>query len=53
MDTDGNGLKHHAITKSIIGVFLEVYNELGSGFLEVVYAEALALALREAGMEPF
>ena len=50
MTTDGNGLKHHAVTRSIIGVFFDVYNELGSGFLEVVYVEALAQALREAGL---
>lgn len=50
MNTDGNGLKHYTITKSIIGVFFDVYNELGSGFLEIVYVEALALALREAGL---
>jgi GxxExxY protein len=50
MNTDGNGLKHHGTTRRIIGVFFEVYNELGIGFLESVYVEALGLALREAGL---
>jgi GxxExxY protein len=48
MNTDGNGLKHHLTTRKIIGVFFDVYNELGGGFLEAVYVEALTLALREA-----
>lgn len=50
MNTDQKALKHQELTKRIIGVFFEVYNELGSGFLESVYVEALALALREAGL---
>jgi GxxExxY protein len=48
MNTDGEGLKHCEITRSIIRVFYEVYNELGRGFLEVVYVEALTLALPAA-----
>jgi GxxExxY protein len=48
MNTDGEGLKHCEITRSIIHVFYEVYNELGRGFLEVVYVEALTLALQAA-----
>lgn len=50
MDTDGHGLKHYSTTERIIGVFFEVYNELGPGFLEVVYVEALSMALCEAGL---
>jgi GxxExxY protein len=44
------GLKHSDLTEKIIGVFYEVYNELGHGFLESTYAEALVLALEEAGL---
>ena len=51
MNTDSNGVKHQNLTRKIIGVFFEVYNELGSGFLESVYVEALALALHEAGLK--
>jgi GxxExxY protein len=50
MATDEHGLKHSAMTERIIGVFFDVYNELGSGFLESVYVEALALALIQAGL---
>jgi GxxExxY protein len=50
MNTDEHGLRHSDITQRIIGVFYEVYNELGYGFLESVYVEALAVALREAGL---
>src|SRR5437764_15377720 len=43
-------LKHGDVTEKIIGVFYDVYNELGYGFLESVYQEALVIALREAGL---
>jgi len=36
--------------RSVIGVFYEVYNELGLGFLESVYQEAMALALCQSGL---
>jgi len=42
--------KHAALTDKIIGVFYDVYNELGYGFLESVYAEAMMVALRQAGL---
>jgi len=43
-------LKHSDLTEKIIGVFYDVYNELGHGFLESTYAEALVLALNESGL---
>jgi len=43
-------LKHSALTEKIIGAFYDVYNELGYGFLESVYEEALAIALPELGL---
>jgi len=43
-------LKHRELTKKIIGVFYEVYNELGHGFLESVYQKSLILALTETGL---
>ena len=48
-----NGLKHSTLTESIIGTFVEVYNELGHGFLESVYENSLAIALREKGFEVY
>ena len=45
------GLKHSGLTEKIIGAFYDVYNELGYGFLESVYEEALAFALEELGLE--
>ena len=38
------------LTQKIIGVFYEVYNELGAGFLESVYQKSLALALETYGL---
>ncbi|HKU61990.1 MAG TPA: GxxExxY protein [Gemmatimonadales bacterium] len=52
MDT-GGGLqefRHLEITRQIVGVFFEVYGELGYGFLESVYRAAMCLALREKGL---
>jgi GxxExxY protein len=42
--------KYFLLTQQIIGVYYEVYNELGSGFLESVYQKSLALALKSAGL---
>jgi|SRR5271166_1645227 len=44
-DTDVPQLKHFGVTQGIIGAFYEVYNELGRGFLESVYREAMVVAL--------
>jgi len=45
------GLKHAELTDKIVGVYYDVYNELGYSFLESVYEESMAMALREAGLE--
>jgi GxxExxY protein len=42
--------KHSEVTEIIIGVFYDVYNELGFGFLESVYRNSLQLALRAKGL---
>lgn len=39
------------ITEVIIGSAMQVHNELGNGFLEKVYENALVLDLREAGQD--
>ncbi len=48
---DKHGFKHGEITQKIIGVFFDVYNELGHGFLESVYEKSLELALNSTGLK--
>ena len=43
--------KHSELSEVIIGVFYEVYNELGHGFLESVYRNSLKLALLVKGLQ--
>ena len=44
-------LLEESLTRLIIGAFYEVYNVLGYGFLESVYARALELELRARGLK--
>ena len=44
-------IKHKELTGKIIGVFYDVYNELGHGFLESVYQKSLGLALQAVGLQ--
>ena len=44
-----DSLLEHRTTESIIGAFYHVYNRLGYGFLEQVYALALEKELRKRG----
>lgn len=46
-----NGGQHAELTSRVIRVFYDVYNELGYGFLEVVYQKAMQIALTEAGFQ--
>jgi GxxExxY protein len=48
MDTDAHGL--NLLTEKIIGCAYKVSNELGCGFLEKVYENALAHELRKADL---
>jgi len=43
-------LKYRELTEKILGVFYDVYNELGHGFLEQVYARSMEHALTTAGL---
>ncbi|VXB34961.1 GxxExxY protein [Flavobacterium sp. 9R] len=45
------GLLHRGITEAILKVYYEVYNELGSGFLEKVYQNAMYFELKEKGFK--
>jgi GxxExxY protein len=42
---------HQELTKSIIGIYYDVYNELGYGFLEKVYHKAMIIELNKNGYE--
>lgn len=42
---------HQELTKSIIGIYYNVYNELGYGFLEKVYHRAMIVELNKNGYE--
>lgn len=48
-DSKNSSRKHWDLCHNIIEVFHSVYNELGHGFLENVYEEAIEIALKEAG----
>ena len=50
INADERRYKYSELTEQIIGIFYEVYNELGAGFLEKVYEEAMALLFRERGI---
>jgi len=50
INADERRYKYSELTEQIIGIFYEVYNELGFGFLEKVYEEAMAIALKEHGL---
>ena len=49
MDTDKHGLD--LTSKKIIGCAFEVFNVLGSGFLEKVYKNTLLIELRNARLQ--
>lgn len=50
MEEDNSKLLHPEVTEKIIGVYYDVYNEIGHGFLENVYRNAMEIALAEAGL---
>jgi GxxExxY protein len=51
MNADERRYKYSELTEQIIGIFYEVYNELGFGFLEKVYEEAMVVAFKERVIE--
>lgn len=44
-------MKHSEITEKIIGIFYKVYRELGYGFLEKVYENAMIMEFEEIGLK--
>jgi GxxExxY protein len=49
---DRDPYRHADITRRLLDCFYDVYHELGSGFLEAVYANSLTIALMQDGV-PF
>jgi len=47
---DPANYKYQELTEAIIRAFYEVYNELGHGFLESVYEEAMSPVLKANGI---
>ena|SRR5215467_4861640 len=50
MEEERSKLLHPDLTEKIIGVYYDVYNEIGHGFLETVYRNAMQIALTDAGL---
>ena len=48
---DNYEFPHSEITETILGCSFEVMNELGTGFLESVYKNAVCVALREKNLK--
>lgn len=46
-----DGLLHRELSSEIIGAFYHVYNGLGYGFLESIYAKAMETQLRKRGLQ--
>ena len=46
-----SSILHKELTKEILRIFYDVYNELGYGFLERVYQNSLYYELKENGFE--
>src|SRR5215213_8751102 len=44
-------LLYHELTRIIIGAFFQVHRDLGFGFLEKVYVNALCVLLRHLGLK--
>ena len=50
INADYGNYVHSELTDKIIKCAYKVYNELGSGFLEKIYENALMIELRDAGL---
>ena len=50
MQSESSKLLHTELTEKIIGVYHDVYTEVGHGFLESVHRNAMKIALAAAGL---
>ena len=44
-------MQHKDVTQKIIGCAMKVHSSLGNGFQEVIYQRALAIEMRDAGLD--
>jgi GxxExxY protein len=51
MNDEEKGLPYSELTSDILGCCFEVMKELGPGFLERVYKNALLIAMRQKGLQ--
>jgi GxxExxY protein len=51
LDRPSRHVEDDALARRVIGAFYRVYDTLGAGFLEAVYARALAVELRLGGLD--
>ncbi len=50
ISADERRYKYSELTEQVIGIFYDVYNELGFGFLEKAYEEAMVVVFKERGI---
>jgi GxxExxY protein len=50
MNADLTNIKHQEITDKVIKIFYKVYGQLGYGFLEKVYTNAIMIELKKEGV---
>lgn len=50
MENENSKLLHSELTETILGLYYDVYNEIGYGFLESIYRNAMQIALQQAGL---
>ena len=50
MNADLSNIKHQEITDKVIKIFYQVYGQLGYGFLEKVYTNAIMIELKKEGI---
>ena len=53
MDADYKDIKYKSLTEKIIRIFYRVYNNLGYGFLEKVYENAMMIELKREDIPAF
>src|SRR5687768_6487434 len=49
-DSSRRVIVEEELSRIIVGCFFEVYNELGYGFMELLYARALEITMQQRGL---